>query len=113
MNRSSSERGFTILELTIVITLIGVMTSIAVPRFMGLSDHAATAACKQNQGAIESVCKMYLVDDTNPDLGRYPLQISDLVPRYFDAEPECPVAGRYGYDSADGSVNCGAGGHTI
>ncbi|MDM7924411.1 MAG: prepilin-type N-terminal cleavage/methylation domain-containing protein [bacterium] len=111
MKRSESERGFTLLELAVVIAMIGVMAGIAVPRFVGLNDSAEAAACRQNQSEIRNACTMYIMDDTNPNPGHYPAQVGDLVPRYFDAEPECPVVGRYGYDPADGTVTCGEAGH--
>lgn len=111
MKRSESERGFTLLELAVVIAMIGVMAGIAVPRFVGLNDSAEAAACRQNQCEIRNACTMYIMDDTNPNPGHYPAQVGDLVPRYFDAEPECPVVGRYGYDPADGTVTCGEAGH--
>ncbi|MBN2201273.1 type II secretion system protein [bacterium] len=113
MKRPESERGFTLLELVVAITMIGVMTGIAVPRFLGLDESAEAAACRQNQGAIQSACNMYLLDDANPNPGQYPGQIGDLVPRYFDAEPECPSTGRYAYDPADATITCGDAGHRM
>lgn len=111
MKRSESQRGFTVLELAVVITIIGVMAAIAVPRFVGLNENAEVAACRQNQGTIESACVMYVLDDANPNPGHYPSQIGDLVPNYFDAEPECPAAGKFGYDPDMGNVFCGEAGH--
>lgn len=52
MNRS--QRGFTLIELVIVIIILGILSAIALPRFLNLGDDADIAAVKSTGGAFKS-----------------------------------------------------------
>jgi MSHA pilin protein MshB len=43
MKRKNSQKGFTIIELVVVILLLGILTATALPRFMDVTDEAHTA----------------------------------------------------------------------
>jgi len=49
-----SQRGFTLIELVVVIIILGVLATVAVPKFIDLSADAHTAAGKGVSGAISS-----------------------------------------------------------
>ena len=57
MNRST-QRGFTLIELVVVIVILGILAAFAVPRFMGLEGQARIAAVKSIGGSMESADSM-------------------------------------------------------
>ncbi len=50
----SEEKGFTLIELIIVIVILGIMAGVAFPKFIGLSDDARRSAGRGVAGAMSS-----------------------------------------------------------
>lgn len=85
------EKGFTLIELMIVVAIIGILAAIAIPRFADLIKKAKEGGTKGNLGAIRSALSVYYSDNE----GKYPGASADgadanlniLVPTYLDAFP--------------------------
>ncbi len=52
------QRGFTLIELVVVIVILGILAAFAVPRFMGLEDKARAATLTSMQGTLLSAANM-------------------------------------------------------
>ncbi|MCP3675394.1 MAG: type II secretion system protein, partial [Gammaproteobacteria bacterium] len=48
------QKGFTLIELIMVIVILGVLAAFALPRFTDLSSDANTSVCKGGLGAVKS-----------------------------------------------------------
>ena len=61
--RNQRRRGFTLIELMIVIAIIGVLAAIAVPNFRRARERANQRACYANQKTIAGALEMYNLDN--------------------------------------------------
>ena len=56
-------RGFTLIEILVVITIIGILAALIVPRIMDRPDQARATAARADVNAIMSALKLYKLDN--------------------------------------------------
>lgn len=61
--RRAHQRGFTLIEIMVVVVILGILASIIAPRIMGAPDEARTAKARQDIRAIEGALKLYRLDN--------------------------------------------------
>lgn len=100
-------RGFTLVEIMVVVVILGILASLIVPRVLGRTDEARAVAAKQDVAAVMQALKLYRLDN-----GRYPTTDQGLqallakpqaqpVPtnwkQYLDKLPKDPWGNGYHY----------------
>lgn len=79
--------GFTLIELMVVMTVIALLISIAVPRYFHSIDNAKEATLKQSLSVMRDAIDKYYGDNE-----RYPSSIQELVTKkYIRAVPVDPI----------------------
>jgi general secretion pathway protein G len=95
------EKGFTLVELMIVIIILAILTAIAVPSYMVLRNRARTAAAQSEMKNIATALEMYFADkETYPAVATW---VGDLEDGYMDPVPTTDPWGEndYSYSSSD------------
>lgn len=89
------QRGFTLIEVMVVVVILAILATVVVPRIMDRPDQARVTKAKQDIRAVESALNLYRLDNF-----RYPTTdegLEALVPKYLDSLPTDPWNNQYLY----------------
>jgi prepilin-type N-terminal cleavage/methylation domain-containing protein len=100
------ERGFTLVEIMIVVLIIGILLAIAVPSFMNARERSR-ANLRQIQAAKE---QWAMANNQGPTATP---AWADLVPNFIQQQPVCPSGGTYTIGNMSTNPTCSVTGHTL
>ncbi|MFH1244694.1 MAG: type II secretion system protein [bacterium] len=94
------KRGFTLIELIIVIALIGILTTLVATNLQGARTRARDSRRKQDLVTIQQALHLYYNDSQS-----FPLAITTITPTYLTVLPQDPSTAptspvNYGYNSS-------------
>lgn len=104
ITENRSAKGFTLVELMVVVIIIGVLITIAVPVYSTTQARARETVCQSHQRMIEGAANTWFMDDSGRKIEDATL---DDLKSYFlpGTIPVCPL-GTQPYQLKDGKVTC-------
>ena len=99
-----SKKGFTLIELMIVVAIIGILAAIAIPNFLTFRLKAKTSEAKSNLGAIRTVEEAYKAEEdryypSGQTIARYPY-LSTFGPIKQAWDPDTTPFSALGFEPA-------------
>ena len=93
-----NKKGFTLVEIMIVVAIIGLLAAIGIPSFAKARDSSREKACVNNLRMIAAGGEQYMMEENETTYS-----LSDAGGFIKGGEPTCPAGGTYtaGTDTAD------------
>lgn len=88
------QKGFTLIELIVVVTIIGILAGIAVVNVRNAQRKAQEAALRDDLHELRKA-----IDDFYADKQRYPADLTELVPNYMRSIPKDPITKQPDWDT--------------
>ncbi len=111
MGRSRKDRGFTLIEMMIVVGVIAVLMAILLPNFMKARDTSAKRSCLSSLRVIDQAKQQFALERGKRDGDA--VGWGDVVPQYMRAQPSCPLGGVYVVGSIGTNPKCAIPGHEL
>ena len=86
-NPAKKQRGFTLIELMVVLAIIGILAALVVPSVLGRADDARVTAARTDVGNLAQALKLYKLDNQRFPTAEQGLQALVVRP---SAEPVPP-----------------------
>jgi general secretion pathway protein G len=105
----TAQRGFTLIEIMVVVVIMGILAALVVPKLMGRADDARITAAKQDISTLMQALKLYKLDNQRYPSTEQGLQALISKPTsgpaangwknggYVEKLPKDPWGGQYQY----------------
>ncbi len=98
-----NRKGFTLVEIMIVVAIIGLLAAIAIPNFVKARETAQKNACINNLRQIDGAKEQWALEN-NKTSGAVP---DDSVAEYIKGGyPDCPASGGYSTGNIGTDPSC-------
>lgn len=106
--RSQTRRGFTLVEIMVVVAVIGVLTTIVYPAYSRAREVSMMNSCINTLRMVSNAKDTYAMDNNNA----IPV-MADLVTTYISRNPSCPASGSYTIGALGSHAECNIASHTL
>ncbi len=106
----NARRGFTLVEIMIVVLIIGILLAIAVPNFVRARDTSRTNSCVANLKAVDAAKEQWAMDNKKSTGDAVTMADIAASGQYLKSTPTCPSGGTYTVANVGTNPSCSTGG---
>ena len=105
------KKGFTLVEIMIVVAIIGLLAAIAIPSFIKARESSQTNACINNLRQLDAAKEQWAL--ANKKVTGDTVTDSEVNAYIKGGAPDCPAAGTYTYGVVGTDPTCSVTGHAL
>ena len=102
--KKMNKKGFTLVEIMIVVAIIGLLAAIGIPSFQKARDNSRAKACVNNLRMIAAGTEQYMMDNNTTSA-----TLAQSVTYIKSGLPVCPASGSYTVGTETTDPTCSEG----
>ena len=102
--QSDNQRGFTLVEIMVVVAIIGLLAAIAIPNLLNARKDVQATACQANLDKIKLAMETYLLKKRLS--GDEEVSDEALAQMFEEGIPKCPGGGTYEFSTYNEKPVC-------
>lgn len=100
-----AKKGFTLVEIMVVVLIIGILLAVAVPQWVSARERTRIRACLRNLTEIDNAKSRWAMENSLP--GTATPTSADLTTNFIKSQfPVCPGGGTYTINNVDTEPSC-------
>ena len=105
MKHNRHTKGFTLVEIMIVVAILVLLAVLGIPSFLSARQRSQASICINNLRQIDGTKNHYALENGNSVPA-----LTDMAPDYIKKIPICPAGGTYSVGTLDNLSSCSLGG---